>query len=72
MNAKRKPTKRLCKNCAHHEDVGTTWEGWEVGICHRYPPVITERPDGTPEAWHQPMVASDGDWCGEFKSKGYK
>ena len=53
-----------CKSCRFCEDIGTHWEGYSVGICHRFPPRCkTPTPD--PEGYEQPLVAREGDWCGE-------
>lgn len=53
-----------CKSCRFCEDIGTHWEGYSVGICHRFPPTCkAQSPD--PEGYEQPVVAREGDWCGE-------
>ena len=54
-----------CKSCRFCEDIGTHWEGYSVGICHRFPPQAVKQDTVTPENWQQPVVAREGDWCGE-------
>jgi hypothetical protein len=53
-----------CSSCRFCEDIGTHWEGYSVGICHRFPPRC-KMPTPDPDGYEQPLVAREGDWCGE-------
>ena len=53
-----------CPSCRFWEDVGNRWEGFDLGICHRLPPVEDTSSIGDNPST-QPTVTS-GDWCGEF------
>lgn len=48
-----------CTSCAHYRAADD-----EVGLCHRYPPVMV--PEGKQYSFAFPTVNED-DYCGEFQ-----
>lgn len=56
-------TKRIdtCYHCFHWEGRGPRGRG-PKGICHRYPPVVTQR-----DVEGRQPTTETGDWCGEFR-----
>lgn len=52
-----------CEKCHFFEKTGTGQneaEGRSYGLCHRYPPTVTQTEPVFPEVWGHV-------WCGEFK-----
>jgi hypothetical protein len=53
-----------CEQCCYGiENKQESEEGFWIGTCYRYPPVITDDDN------QRPKVYSD-EWCGEWERKG--
>ena len=54
-----------CMKCKYYESCGEALPGFDVGYCHRFPPVREEDDVYQVGAFH--IIVDVNDWCGEFE-----
>ena len=58
-----------CDSCRYWEENGEE-DGGAIGICFRFPPVLTDKDCGGAREWNHPMTYDDS-FCGEHSAGSF-